>query len=51
MHGTAKLDDTEQQIIARADARRPPEKGSIVHLRLRAGEQHVFSASTGERLI
>jgi multiple sugar transport system ATP-binding protein len=50
MYGTAKLDDTEQQIIARADSRRPPEKGSIVHLRVRPGEQHVFSASTGERL-
>jgi multiple sugar transport system ATP-binding protein len=50
MYGTAKLDDTDQQIIVRADSRRPPEKGSIVHLRVRPGEQHVFSASTGERL-
>src|SRR5262245_43088753 len=50
MYGTAKLDDTEQQIIARADSRRPPEKGSTVYLRVRPGEQHVFLASTGERL-
>ncbi|HEV8529578.1 MAG TPA: sn-glycerol-3-phosphate ABC transporter ATP-binding protein UgpC [Actinomycetes bacterium] len=50
MHGTAKLDDTEQQIIVRADSRRPPEKGSILHLTVRPGEQHAFSASTGERI-
>jgi multiple sugar transport system ATP-binding protein len=50
MYGTAKLNDEEQQIIARVDSRRPPEKGSTVHLKVRPGEQHVFSASTGERL-
>ena len=50
MYGTAKLDDKEQQIIARADSRHPPEKGSTVYLKVRPGEQHVFAASTGDRL-
>ncbi len=37
-------------IIARADPRRPPQKGETVHLRIREGEEHVFSASDGRRL-
>jgi multiple sugar transport system ATP-binding protein len=39
-----------QEIVARVDARRPPMKGETVHLRVRRGEEHVFSAATGERL-
>ncbi len=37
-------------IIARADPRRPPQKGETVYLRIREGEEHVFSASDGRRL-
>jgi multiple sugar transport system ATP-binding protein len=37
-------------IVARVDARRPPAKGETVYFRVREGEQHVFSAKTGERL-
>jgi multiple sugar transport system ATP-binding protein len=37
-------------IIARADPRKPPMKGDTVHLRIRPGEQHVFSPTTGDRL-
>jgi multiple sugar transport system ATP-binding protein len=39
-----------QQIVARVDARRPPMTGEQVNLSIRAGEAHVFSSSTGERL-
>ncbi|TNU76731.1 sn-glycerol-3-phosphate ABC transporter ATP-binding protein UgpC [Miniimonas arenae] len=40
----------ESQIIVRVDPRQVPEKGSHVWVSIRAGEQHNFSASTGERL-
>lgn len=37
-------------VIARVDPRRPPEKGTTLHVRIRPGETHVFSAVTGRRL-
>jgi multiple sugar transport system ATP-binding protein len=37
-------------VIARVDPRRPPMKGTTLHLRIRPGETHVFSAVTGRRL-
>jgi multiple sugar transport system ATP-binding protein len=37
-------------IVARVDARRPPSKSSTVFFQVREGEQHAFSAKTGERL-
>jgi len=37
-------------IVARVDARRPPTRGSTVFFHVREGEQHAFSAKTGERL-
>jgi multiple sugar transport system ATP-binding protein len=39
-----------KQIVARVDARRPPQAGEQVNLAIRTGEEHVFSSSTGERL-
>ncbi|MGN6599187.1 MAG: ABC transporter ATP-binding protein [Actinomycetales bacterium] len=39
-----------QQIIARVDPRRVPERGSKVYLTPRAGDIHAFSASSGARL-
>jgi multiple sugar transport system ATP-binding protein len=36
--------------IARVDGRRPPEKGSTIHLAPKPGHLHVFDAETGERL-
>jgi multiple sugar transport system ATP-binding protein len=50
MHGSALINSHEQPIVARVDARRPPEKGTMLHLAPRAGETHVFSTLTGERL-
>ncbi|ACQ79046.1 ABC transporter related [Beutenbergia cavernae DSM 12333] len=40
----------EAQLIVRVDPRRTPDKGEKVWVKIRAGEQHSFSATTGERL-
>jgi multiple sugar transport system ATP-binding protein len=45
-----KLGDGETRLVARTDARHPPERGSQVFLRPRPGEAHVFDAETGDRL-
>jgi multiple sugar transport system ATP-binding protein len=37
-------------IVARVDARRPPARGETLQLQIRPGEEHLFSASTGERV-
>jgi multiple sugar transport system ATP-binding protein len=37
-------------LILRADPRRPPEKGEVVHVAIRPGEAHVFSPETGARI-
>jgi multiple sugar transport system ATP-binding protein len=37
-------------LILRADPRRPPAKGEVVHVAIRAGEAHVFSSVTGLRV-
>ena len=50
LYGTAQIEGAEHEIIARVDPRRPPEKGAVVRLQPRAGEIHVFSTKTGERL-
>jgi multiple sugar transport system ATP-binding protein len=36
--------------IARVDGRRPPEKGSVIHLAPRQGHLHMFSADSGLRI-
>ncbi|UNX55281.1 sn-glycerol-3-phosphate ABC transporter ATP-binding protein UgpC [Georgenia sp. TF02-10] len=42
--------EDSDQIIVRIDPRDVPMKGDTIHVRIRPGEQHVFAASTGERL-
>jgi multiple sugar transport system ATP-binding protein len=42
--------EPDSQIVARVDPRRPPAKGERVHLRIRPGHEHYFSATTGARL-
>ncbi|MHB1064367.1 MAG: ABC transporter ATP-binding protein [Georgenia sp.] len=42
--------DDSDQVIVRVDPRDVPAKGAVVHARIRAGEQHVFSSATGNRL-
>jgi multiple sugar transport system ATP-binding protein len=37
-------------LILRADPRRPPAKGEVVHVAIRPGEAHVFSPETGLRV-
>ncbi|MBF0940136.1 MAG: sugar ABC transporter ATP-binding protein, partial [Schaalia georgiae] len=41
---------TGKQLIVRVPPRTAPERGGVVHVRIREGQQHNFSASTGERL-
>jgi len=40
----------DSQIVVRIDPRDVPKKGDTVWVTIRTGEQHTFSASTGERL-
>jgi multiple sugar transport system ATP-binding protein len=47
---SADLPGGERRVIARVDARHPPEQGEPVRLRPLAGEVHVFDPGTGERL-
>ena len=48
----AKLGSGEDssQIIVRVPPRTAPEPGETVYVRIKPGEEHIFSASTGERL-
>ena len=39
------------EIVARVDPKRIPQAGSTVYLRLLEGEEHVFSPTTGQRLL
>ena len=47
----AKLGSGEDssQIIVRVPPRTAPEPGETVYVRIRPGQEHIFSASTGER--
>jgi multiple sugar transport system ATP-binding protein len=55
-YGTLKGSDPETTtlqggaLVARVDPRSVPHKGSTVYFVIRNGEQHNFSASSGERL-
>jgi multiple sugar transport system ATP-binding protein len=40
----------ETQLVARADARRPPAIGERLSLSVRAGEAHLFDPDSGDRL-
>jgi multiple sugar transport system ATP-binding protein len=47
---SAELAGGDVRLVARVDARRPPERGERVALRPRPGEAHVFDAATSTRL-
>jgi multiple sugar transport system ATP-binding protein len=47
---TADLQAGAKKLVARADWRRPPERGTRVSLRPLSGEAHVFDPTSGERL-
>jgi len=40
----------DNQVIVRVDPRNVPQKGERVYVTIRPGEEHVFSATTGQRL-
>ena len=42
--------EDSSQIIVRVPPRTAPEPGETVYVRIKPGEEHIFSASTGERL-
>jgi len=50
IYGSTRLGDTEHEIIARVDGRRPPEKGETVHFRPKEGHVHLFDTKTGARM-
>jgi len=50
LHDKLGSGDDSSQIVLRADPRKVPDKGEVVYVRIRTGEQHNFSATTGERL-
>ncbi|MEV0039340.1 ABC transporter ATP-binding protein [Streptomyces sp. NPDC056909] len=50
VYGTADLGSEKKDIVVRVNGRAVPDKGAKLHVVPRAGETHVFSTSTGERL-
>ncbi len=50
VYGTLRSDSTDLPIIARVDGRRPPEKGTTVHLAPKSDHVHLFDTATGLRL-
>jgi multiple sugar transport system ATP-binding protein len=49
-YGTAKAGGSNVDVIVRVDARATPAKGETLFVLAKAGESHVFSTATGERL-
>ena len=41
---------TGKQLIVRVPPRTAPARGGVLHVRIREGQQHNFSAATGARL-
>ena len=50
VYGSADLNGTLHDIIARVDGRKPPEKGETVQFVPKPGHIHLFSTESGERL-
>jgi multiple sugar transport system ATP-binding protein len=50
VYGTAKVGDEDKDLVVRVSGRAVPQKGEVLHVVPRAGETHVFSTSSGERL-
>ena len=51
VYGSAEVNGKEHDVIARVDGRKPPGKGEAVHFAPEQGHLHLFSTSTGERLV
>ena len=50
IYGSADVGGERRPIIARVDGRKPPEKGSVLHLAPQAGHIHLFRGDNGERI-
>jgi multiple sugar transport system ATP-binding protein len=50
VYGTARVGGEDKDLVVRVNGRQVPEKGAKLHVVPKAGETHVFSTSTGERL-
>ena len=50
VYGSAQVGDDLKDLVVRVSGRAVPDKGATLHVVPRAGETHVFSTSTGERL-
>jgi multiple sugar transport system ATP-binding protein len=50
LHAANGLGVRDPLLTMRVVARRPPVAGDVVHVRIRSGETHVFSAETGRRV-
>jgi multiple sugar transport system ATP-binding protein len=48
--GSAEVGEDTHSIIARVDGRRPPEKGSVIHLAPKRDHIYLFSSDSGARL-
>ncbi|MCQ4084003.1 sn-glycerol-3-phosphate ABC transporter ATP-binding protein UgpC [Streptomyces sp. RB6PN25] len=50
VYGTAEFGSEQKDLVVRVGGRQVPMKGDVLHIVPRAGETHVFSTSSGERL-
>ncbi|WP_406219409.1 ABC transporter ATP-binding protein [Streptomyces decoyicus] len=50
VYGTAEVGGEVKDLVVRVNGRQVPAKGTQLHVVPRAGETHVFSTSSGERL-
>ncbi|MBV9026474.1 MAG: sn-glycerol-3-phosphate ABC transporter ATP-binding protein UgpC [Streptomycetaceae bacterium] len=50
VYGTAEFGGEQKDLVVRVGGRQVPMKGDVLHVVPRAGETHVFSPSSGERL-
>jgi multiple sugar transport system ATP-binding protein len=50
LHTEAADGAADRLLVLRADPRKPPTKGEVLHVTIRPGEAHVFSSETGSRI-
>ena len=48
--GATEVVPQGQEVIVRVNPRAVPDKGSVIYVKIRAGQEHIFSASSGERI-
>jgi multiple sugar transport system ATP-binding protein len=50
IYGGTQIDGERKPIIARVDGRKPPAKGSVLHLAPRPTSLHMFATDSGQRI-